>query len=842
LSRKNYKPGTEKDKAIVPYEITDFSNAVIRGMAASKIPANSIANANDVVIYPDEIVGREGNSLFTAVTIPALDDRTGYVASKTGKTITAFSSVFTEDDVSNYFVFPGSPETHYEIIEYISDTEVRTFSTGDQAVTSGCYLRGKTNLAQWHKIVKKWVFMWGQQIYVSRWDLTELTRCRVISRDLPNNSVSGHDDFDQFAGIIFNSKGMYRIDLETEIPLVYKLNVPIPNVAIPDIAQTETSAYNYRYLYSASRLFETGNIINRLTPSRIEQETGTNIWDENYRDYSNVYTDRPIGNQDLGISYQILTCASLVSPYDEVTGWNAIPIMGTFYITINGVQKFITVNFFNIFFETMSDVAQKIQDAINVYFPNATCVYDSNGYFVITAGIADGSTIDYIVDGAESLPTYTNIAGFMKGRVGDGAAISTFYELVSRVIGPMYVPNVPNTIPQEYQWHLSHFPVYRTKDLIGRYKIDTEGSEFNSPNDFIWVNDVRVCGAFWGYISTIYYIAEQGEFELADVGSTLELEDGSRYEILEYINSTTVRILSTGLYYGVGSSNMRAAAIGNGRVFRARQAGNLVTRTRGSVFAASDVRKPIKWATGYYSYIIEYVSPTQVRVADSQDKTVMGMTMDPIYRYFNDTISDDDLDSRQTRLKLKQRYWEAMPNGNVGKVTPGLIFTAMRGDGELNYGQIPDTLEYLHGFHDRGYQTTKVIADDIQHMWLFQDIFIIWTSRKTWRWPIAGYDFIVNTFTRDSILQISGLEIVDPDRGCYDWGSIEPIGDGSIMMLVSEPGKISWRRYNGYQYGEDQLVVTGLGKERLPDITKLQQATRAIYDGRAGMLLFGREE
>jgi hypothetical protein len=219
----------------------------------------------------------------------------------------------------------------------------------------------------------------------------------------------------------------------------------------------------------------------------------------------------------------------------------------------------------------------------------------------------------------------------------------------------------------------------------------------------------------------------------------------------------------------------------------------------------------------------------------------MGMTIDPIYRYFNDTTTDATLDSRLTRLKLKQRYWQPMPNGNVGKVIPGLIFTAERGDGELSYGQTPDTLEYLHGFHDAGYQLTKVVADDIKFMWLFQDVLVVWTSRKTWRWPTASYNFITNPFTKDAVLQIVGLEIADEDRGCFDWGSVEPIGDGHVMMLTSEPGRTGWRRYNGYQYGPNELELEGLGKERIPDIQNLQQATRAIYDGHSGLLLFGRE-
>ena len=74
-----------------------------------------------------------------------------------------------------------------------------------------------------------------------------------------------------------------------------------------------------------------------------------------------------------------------------------------------------------------------------------------------------------------------------------------------------------------------------------------------------------------------------------------------------------------------------------------------------------------------------------------------------------------------------------------------------------------------------------------------------------------------------------------------DWGSIEAIGDGVIQLLTSEPGQVGWRSFNGYQYGPNVLEVPGIGKERIPDIQKLQQATSSLYHGRIGLLLMGRE-
>lgn len=831
MSRKNFIPGSNKsDKQIINYDTKGFGAGVISGQAASKLPDNALANAYDVIIYPDDVVGRNGTSIFTSIEFPPIDNRTGYTASKSGYVITTTTSHFTQDDVSNYFVFPDTPKIHYVITEYISGTQVRTAILGDHSSTSGCYLRGKVNLAQWHKIARKWILMFGQQIYTALWNIPELIRCRIISRDLPNNAVSGYDDLNQYSALIHNSNGMFRIDLEREIPIVYKINIPIPNIAILDQPQAVTSEFNYRYLFSGARLFEDDNLVSRLN-SRIEQETGSNIWDEDYRDYTDVFSIVPVGEENY--TYGILTCGTLSSPYNNVGGWNSIGTPFSFVIDMNGLGDREIVGDATLA-SNMAEVAAIIQISLRDFFANATCVFDTD-HFIITSGREDRGIISFIKPGVAS--GTTDVSAHIAGTIATGASRSFPYTDSPNVIGPLYVNNVPNTNPQEYQWHITHFPIYRTKDLEGRYKIGVDADQFNNPNDFIWVHDLRVCGAFFGYIQNNYFYAEHGEFEVADVGSTLELDNGERYEILEYISVSIVRILAVGYYSQISGNH--AAAIGNGRVIRASQTGNTVTRVAGGVFTSADVRKPLKWATGYYSYITEFVDANTVRVADNQDKVSMGATIDPVYRYFNDTISDTTIDARLGRLTLKARYWEAMPNGNIGKVVPGLIFNAQRGDGTLNYGQIDDTLEYLHGFHQKGYQITDVIAEDIQFMWLFQDILIIWTSRKTWRWPTAGEQYVTNQFTNLVIKQIAGMEVADEDRGCYDWGSIEPIGEGKIMMLTNEPGKKAWRSYNGYQYGPDVLELSQIGKELIPDIQKLQQATRALYAN--GLLLFGKE-
>jgi hypothetical protein len=383
--------------------------------------------------------------------------------------------------------------------------------------------------------------------------------------------------------------------------------------------------------------------------------------------------------------------------------------------------------------------------------------------------------------------------------------------------------------------------------LAGRYTIDSTPDSLNDPNSFILTYKLRTCASFYGEFSTfggaIYFTPDSGKgrVEAADIGSVLETEYGSRYEIIDWSelsDNYTVTLLTSP---GVPLSQKVAAAIGNGRVFRVSQSSYTVTRTHGDTFKSDDVGKCIRidrYGPEFY-YIVSYVSPNQVTVDRSDTHSNVGMTMDPTYRYYNDNVDDSVLSTRETRYKLKQRFWQPLPSGNVGKVVPGLIFVA--NNNELSYGQTPDTTEYLHGFHDQGYQITRQIKGNIQAMWLFQDVLTIWTNDKTWRWQTSGYQFIINPYTKDAILQINGVETADDDRGLYSIGSLESIGDGAVMLLTFESGQIGWRAYNGYQYGPDVLIDPNTGKQKIPEIQDLSKETIALYDGQAGMVLYGEE-
>ena len=65
--------------------------------------------------------------------------------------------------------------------------------------------------------------------------------------------------------------------------------------------------------------------------------------------------------------------------------------------------------------------------------------------------------------------------------------------------------------------------------------------------------------------------------------------------------------------------------------------------------------------------------------SDSTTRSETGVTFHPVGRNYNDRISDTKL---RTRINagvwlLQQRFYEALPDGNIVVVTPGFLFLVL---------------------------------------------------------------------------------------------------------------------------------------------------------------------
>ena len=117
---------------------------------------------------------------------------------------------------------------------------------------------------------------------------------------------------------------------------------------------------------------------------------------------------------------------------------------------------------------------------------------------------------------------------------------------------------------------------------------------------------------------------------------------------------------------------------------------------------------------------------------------------------------------------------------------------------------------------------------------------MIWSSSKTYHCPTNMPTFVELPEVGEAIAVLPGIEILDSDKGMFDWGSIQPIGNEEVILLTSEPGFVGKRRFNGHSYGPNEAFTEELGQGRMSDdLNSLNHATATIYNGHDGYLIWG---
>lgn len=419
----------------------------------------------------------------------------------------------------------------------------------------------------------------------------------------------------------------------------------------------------------------------------------------------------------------------------------------------------------------------------------------------------------------------------------DGEISSTNPQLVEE----LWVPIIKNTDPQEYQWHLTHFPIYRSFDLEAKDTSDVNKEKYNDPQRFVWAKDLRICGAFYVMKDGEFFDALRGEFEIADTHSILELDNGERWEILEWISATRVRVADD-YYYGNNQDGPYAAAIGNGRVFRATVAGDVLTRTHGSTFSAADLRKTLTNSQGYRLYITEILNANQVRIHQNWDMPVQGFTCDPTHRKYFDIITDVVLRARKDFYSCYARYRQELPNCNLGIIVPGFVIAAFRGQKKIYYSGLVPERNYMIGNYIP-IQVIEDIQDSIQKFWLFADVIAAWCASSTYGIVQGLSEFKTLPETAEALAMLPGLKLIDKHIGCLDVGSIKEVESGVVMVLTNEPGGEALRQFNGSSYSTTNYLVDdeyGGRIARALNLTKKMSA--AIYDGLMGYIFWRKRK
>jgi hypothetical protein len=645
-------------------------------------------------------------------------------------------------------------------------------------------------------------------------------------------------------GILGNSKGIFKLNFDREPPVLWKMNTPVPSVLVSDTVRTIDTKYRHDYIYSMSRLSGTGLRQRNDGSSVILQESGTNELDTTQdppRDYGIRWHALKIdaGTRTQGRLVGGVMAAAQQSPdYWNVT----VPFPGiSFSATMNGRTESFLMDLgpagYNV--TSMGDVAAAIQAEMRTVFEFATCEYHEDGYFIITSGEEDDSDLNYFTAGVGG----TDVSALMMLTEATAASLDNDYAWAQPyVVGLLSVPVVDDE-PGVREQHWTHYSIYRTTDIGPRGVTPrVSGTEDLSPLQFTWDRDLRISAAFYAYKTRGGHVyAEVGTFEPADVGATLEWEDGDVDTIIAYISPTHVLVATAGYYYE-DVKPLQAAAIGGGRVIRASQTDDLIdieSQYNTLRFSCDDVRKTITWSTGVYSIIIEYISPTRVRVADSLPKSTQGITLDATERRFSDRERDANLRNRQDERHvglLNHRFWVPLRNANISRIVPGFLLTAQRTDTLIRYSQLEVSKKYLAGYHLELEQTLDKVEHPIYHILRAPNYFIVLCNASTWGGPTNNPDVKRLPEFGEEYAQLH-VDVLDEAIGVTDWPSVQEVDFGVFEMRCTDN---AWRQLAGLTYGKDFTIHEVTGQDMIGrDLKLCWNLSDSCYTKRIGHIWWG---
>lgn len=816
-SRKSVRPGTaQSDRRWEPKPQGSFKD-VFEDCPPTQVPDNALAKAINGWPQGTSFRPRNGTKLYGS-PYPAIEGRIGYAGHKNGNLLISDSgNIFTAADVSNLWMWDNGLSD--EITGYVNASTV-TVRDDDYNIGTACYIQGKVNLNKWHEKQEKWVIQLGNEFYTANREKTVYTKVLVFGYDLPANSISEFAE-DGDNALVANSRYVYCVMLAKNPIRAYPINSPIPTQHITGNETEGEKRHKYHFLYSCGLLDGEGNFINRETKIngnyavKILTETGTNLIDDNRKDWSVINTNSQIGPRS--DTYGKLIGAPLVAPWNAPAGWTGLPDI-TIQLNINALG-FKEIVFDGSTLNTMTELAERAQLAIRLQFPGATCEYVTDvaigPHFEITSGLVKGGSVEFAIEGINGTPS----AATLGLTAAAGAIIETPYLGVPRIIRGLYLPRIQYTTTVDYQWHHNFYHIYRTPD-IGPYGLsdyDRTNSLYyshlnergkrvvNSPDEFVWEKDLRVAASFIARrINGFIELRSDdlgGEFELADEGSVVEFEDGSRTEIAEngYINSKLARYSDLDYYFE--ETPWMAACIGNGKAVRVRQVGTILTRVAGSdttsytAFTAADERRPVWFPNGLVDYIKRFIDADNVELYQDRDIPETGLTYAPKYRNYNSAIYDEKLFEHSSAWFCRNRFMREVEPSNSITMQPGFIILATRGNKYLRYCPLESSYKPYMGYHVREHQTIE-LEDMVERLVGFANRYATFCKGSIYIGATNNSVEFTIPETFQKIFILSGVERVSK-VGLISYGSLDWIDDDWVRFITNT-GEM--RDFNGLEF------------------------------------------
>lgn len=811
-----YPRSRRESEWMFPVRHHSFRRGVMSDGPRTSVPPDGVWASENVILYNNRAETRGGTKKLSAsqAHFPTPETWTGISASKTGYTVTISAGfVLTSANVGDYFYWPD--DKTYEIITAV-DTGTNSFtsnvSTAHIAATAG-RIRREPNANIWDKVNKKIVVQAGTRIYYAPWNCTSWTEAYCLSTTAPADTKSIMRQYGKNI-FLWNSNGQFIIKMGDTVPVVERLNNTM--ISCPLTGIDETTALTYGRRYTCTMIEMVGNYLdNSYGNNTIEQESSPWAIDSNGKDYAEYFTEKPIGDESK--TFARLTGGTLSATVADF----AVISDAQVGITANSETNNVITDFTGCI--TWSDVTGRLQDSARDFWADILIYYD--GGKIIIDMPNSGDSINYCTAGSGG----TDISGssYLNMRTGQGS-LSTPATTEDLLVGTLQLPYSLTdglyTFNQEY----THYRLYGTKD------VGSAGQTLgNNPELYIHIEDIPIIKSF--VVSTAAdgtITASKGTFSQYDVGSAIYLSDGKSGAITSYTSSSVVKWGNSDITTDVG------ATIGSSNSFVYSQSGRTVTASKGSPFASTSVGKRIFVSDGTLSTITGYTSSTVVTVADSTTRTNVGggIIVGPTgsspanTRKFTDRVSDEKLSTRISKAWCKNRFWEPIPDCDIGVEIDGFFISAVKGGKAIYQTQLANS--YFAGYYDPEFQIDTV-PDSIQALRSYPGTLSAICSQSTisWSTEVTGTDSRPEVGLSTTFL--SQRRPVDYQIGTMFPESIAAVHEG-IDILFTNGCEI--RLFDGKDYGpniaEDKTMKL---------LRKLQPVGASSYDANGGYYLWGTE-
>jgi len=394
--------------------------------------------------------------------------------------------------------------------------------------------------------------------------------------------------------------------------------------------------------------------------------------------------------------------------------------------------------------------------------------------------------------------------------------------------------------------HFTHYCPQGTLDVGINGTDPSIGSGVN-PERYWWMNDVPFVKAFTFTRDSGGGVTSAG----TDVFSRYDTESDISYCVsgTTILTDTIQSVLDSN--YALGSTaysvlGTTPGCIGASSLMMATKSGTTVSRSGGSVGSrptSDDIGKLLFWEDGTYDVITGIslgatASLDTITVAQSGTKTAMAVAWNPVPRNYYDYTSDDSLMVRNGFM-LKQRFFSAMPNCNVGEVAPGFVFGAIEGDVRLYYcntGCNKGDKSFV-GYYHPGHQF-DVCDQPLVCLSSFDGNLIGYQYNGFAKWDTKNTLTMDNTNAGSADIGEQPITVLVTRTemtgiGILNKGSFVKTMDGTDIVLTNNR---ELRTHNGTafstSYSSDHI------QKRL---NKLQSVSAMHYDSVTGLLIYGTE-